>query len=397
MKKLVQINVVCTGSTGKIMQSIHKEALKKGYESYCFFGRGKGDKNCYKICNKFSIYIHVILARIGFNGCGSYFTTKKFIRKLRNINPDIIQLHNIHGYYLNIKLLFNYLKKEYSGKVIWTLHDCWSFTGHCSYFSAIKCNKWQKVCFDCQQLKTYPKTLIDRSKKEFLLKKSLFSNIPNLTITVPSFWLQNLVKKSFLKNYPIKVVFNGIDMNIFKSNYDKSIYSIYNIPLDKKIILGVANIWESRKGLDVFLKLSNIINSNMIIVLVGLNDKQIKNLPKNIIGIKKTENINHLVGLYSLADVFVNPSLEETFSLVTVEAMACETPVVVCNTSAIKDLVEDNTGYIVKNNNAKEYYKLIKIVIKNGKKYYRKDLINNVKKYSNNLMSQHFLDLYEEN
>ena len=197
MKKLVQINVVCNGSTGKIMCDISNEAEKKQYDVYCFYGRGKGIENIknFRIGNNFSVFFHLCLARMGFNGHGSYFSTKKLIKKLKKINPDIIHLHNIHGYYLNLRVFFKYLKNEYNGKVIWTLHDCWAFTGHCSYFTMINCEKWKKKCHDCPQLYCYPKQMFDTTAREYCFKKKLFSGLKNLIIVTPSVWLKDLVKK----------------------------------------------------------------------------------------------------------------------------------------------------------------------------------------------------------
>lgn len=398
MKKLVQINVVCNGSTGKIMNDISKGAIVDGYETYCFYGRGKEGKNSnyIKVGNKLSIIFHVLLTRV-FNkhGHGSYFDTKKLIQKIKKINPDIIQLHNIHGYYINLKVLFKYLKHEYNGKIVWTLHDCWAFTGHCSYFTAINCNKWKTECFGCPLKLQYPKSyLFDTSKREYYFKKKIFTDIKNLEIVVPSNWLKGLVNNSFLKDYKVNVINNGINLDVFKPSRNDSIYDKYNIPKDKKIILGVANIWEERKGFNTFLGLSKLINKDEIIVLVGLSEKQKSNLPDNIVGIEKTQNQTELAEIYSIATVFVNPSLEETFSLVTVEAMACGTPVIVCDTSAVKELVTDKVGYIVDKYSAEDYYNAyLKLKIKKIKK---QDLLSQSKKYSKEKFVNEYIKLYKE-
>jgi len=399
MKKLVQINVVCNGSTGRIMCDIAKKAKSENIDPYCFYGRGNPNKdvNCIRIGNNFSTYFHVLLARLGFNGYGSYFSTKKLIKNLKKINPDIIHMHNIHGYYLNLKVLFKYLKKEYKGKIIWTLHDCWSFTGHCSYFTKVNCNKWQKKCFDCPQLKEYPKTFIDRTNSEFKLKKKLFCGLNNLTLVTPSAWLANLVRMSFLNKYRIQVINNGIDLNVFKPTANNDIYEKYNIPKDKKIILGVANIWEERKGLDIFLSLSHIISNEEIIILIGLNELQLHHLPSNIIGIKRTDNIEELRSLYTIANVFLNPSLEETFSLVTVEAISCGTPVVVNDSSAVSELVINNIGYIVNNHRVGEYYKKIKkIFTEDISKDRKRFLFEHSKKYDSKTILNQMISLYKE-
>lgn len=394
MKNVVQINVVCNGSTGKIMCDISKELENKNYKSYIFFGRGNKNKNlnCYRIGNKLTIYFHVLLARLGLNGHGSYFATKKLVRKLKKINPSTIHLHNIHGYYLNLKVLFKYLK-QYSGKIIWTLHDCWSFTGHCAYFTLSKCNKWTKCCMKCPNLKCYPNELFDTTRYEFNLKKKMFLGLKNLTIITPSNWLKSLVKKSFLKDYNVEVINNGINLDIFKPNINSSIYDRYNIPKDKKIILGVANIWEERKGLDIFLSLSKIITKDEIIVLVGLDDEQISNLPDNIIGINRTDNQEELANLYSISTVFMNPSREETFSLVTVEAMACGTPVIVCGKSAPKELVDESCGFIVNDEKCETYYAFYKKLA--NKKQDKEKILEIVKKYDNQNMVDKVIELYD--
>jgi len=393
MKKLVEINSVCNGSTGNIMCNIAKEANKLDFESYCFFGRGNpnNEVNCKKFGNKLSFYFHAFLARLGFNGYGSYFSTKRMIKELKKINPDIIHLHNIHGYYLNFKVLFKYLKKEYKGKLIWTLHDCWSFTGHCSYFTMAKCSKWKKQCYNCPQLNIYPKTIFDTTKNEFKLKKKLFLGLNNMTLVTPSNWLKELVEKSFLKEYEIKVINNGIDLNIFKPTYDESIYEKYNIPKNKKILLGVANIWEKRKGLNIFIDMSKKIKDDTIIVLVGLNKTQILSLPDNIIGIERTDNVNDLVKIYSASDIFINPSLEETFSLVTVEAMSCGLPVVVSKTSAIKELVTNGIGNVVDKEIASDYLNKITDLF-----FDKRKLKNYVKKYSLDKNINSYISLYNE-
>lgn len=395
MKKIVAINVVCNGSTGKIMCDTLIKAQEEGYDTYCFFGRGKKNPklNAKRISSKISVFFHVFLARIGFNGHGSYFATKKLIHELKQINPDIIHLHNIHGYYLNFKVLFKYLE-NYQGKIIWMLHDCWTFTGHCSYFSSINCQKWQKQCFNCSQLNAYPKEYIDTTEKEYKLKKRLFTKLKNVIIVTPSYWLEEIVKKSFLNKYRIKTIHNGINLEIFKPIKDNKILDKYNIPKNKKIILGVANIWEERKGFVIFLKMAKLLNDNEVIVLVGVNDKQIKLLPNNIIGIKRTDNQDDLAKIYSISDIFVNPSREETFSLVTVEAMACGLPVVVCGISAPKELVTDAVGIVLNKYAAKDYYNAYKEILK--KKLDKNDIVEYAQNFSNQKMINENLKLYKE-
>ena len=346
MKKLVEINVVCNGSTGKIMCDIAKEANNNNIETYCFYGRGNPNKNvnCIKIGNTFSVYFHVLIARLGFNGRGSYFSTKKLVKQIKKINPDIIHLHNIHGYYMNLKVLFKYLKNEYNGKIIWTLHDCWAFTGHCSYFTLAKCNKWKKRCCNCPQLKSYPKTIFDTTKKEYNFKKKLFLGLNNVTLVTPSVWLKKLVQESFLKNYNVEVINNGIDLNLFKPIYDKQIYKKYNIPKNKKILLGVANIWEERKGLKDIYKLADMISSEYQIVIVG---NLLKNEKKsNIIYIDRTDNSEELVKLYTIAYYVLNFTYEDNYPTINLESIACHTPVITYNTGGCAEQLTKDSGMI---------------------------------------------------
>lgn len=342
--KVAQINVVCNGSTGKIMCDIAGKLEEKGYESYIFFGRGnsKNGLNCFRIGNKISIYFHVLLARFGFNGHGSYFSTKKLVKNLKKINPDVIHLHNIHGYYVNLRVLFNYLKNEYSGKIIWTLHDCWSFTGHCSHFTISDCNKWNSMCNKCPDLKCYPKEFIDTTKMEYKFKKSLFTGVHDLTIVTPSNWLKGLVKLSFLKEYNVKVINNGINLDIFKPTHDNLIYEKYNIPKDKKIILGVANVWEERKGIKDFIELSKVIDKEKyVIVLIGVDSKLQSILPSDIICIRRTDNQMELAVLYTISYVLFNPTYEDNYPTINLEAQACGLPVLTYKTGGCPEQVPD--------------------------------------------------------
>lgn len=335
--KLLQINTtVNSGSTGKIAEDIGKLAMFNGWKSFIAYGRGKpqSESNLIRIGNDWDMRLHGVETRLLDNhGLASIGTTKKFIKDIERINPDIIHLHNIHGYYLNYPLLFNYLKK-WGGPVVWTLHDCWPYTGHCAYYTFAQCNRWQYECHDCLQTKRYPQSLIfDRSKKNYKDKQDSFLNCPNLTLVAVSNWLKNELSQSFLKDYRTITIYNGINTQIFKPNI------AYKPKNETKIILGVANVWDKRKGLDDFIQLRKIIPDTLTIILVGLSANQISNLPKGIIGIKRTESIDELVKLYNKADVYVNTSVEETMGLTTVEAMSCGTPAIVYNSTASPEII----------------------------------------------------------
>lgn len=352
--KVVQINTVPNGSTGSIMMNIHKYLQKNGHDSYVVWGRGRKSNNKNEIyMNDFiGVYFHAIYSRItGKVGFGSKRATKKLLKKLDMIKPNIIHLHNIHGYYINIELLFNYIK-ENKIRLIWTLHDCWAFTGHCTHFDSIHCDKWKSNCDNCPIKKEYPMSLIDSSKWCFNKKKELFSNIDNAIIITPSEWLANNVRKSFLNKYEVRVINNGVDTTIFKK-IDKSKLSFrtkYN--LDKKIIiLGVAAPFTIKKGFDNFIELSKILDENYTIVLVGLSEKQLKKIPKNILGIKRTSNIDELVDIYNSADVFLNLSVEETYGLTCVEAMSCGTPCIAYDRTSLSELMKKYNGLLVKKDN----------------------------------------------
>ncbi|MBM6837590.1 glycosyltransferase, partial [Clostridium saudiense] len=289
--KILQINSVCgVGSTGRIVTDLYKVIEEQGHECVIAYGRGTAPEGfkTIKIGTNFDNYMHVAKTRLfDKHGFGSTKATKGFIKKIEEYNPDIIHLHNIHGYYLNIEILFNYLNKT-KKKVVWTLHDCWAFTGHCCYFEYNACDKWKSGCGNCIQLKEYPKSIfIDNSRKNYSIKKRLFTDKENLTIVAVSEWLKNIVEKSFICKNEILKISNGIDLNIFRSDKKSGYYEKYGIK-NKKVILGVANVWDARKGLNDFIKLSEVISEDYSIVLVGVSEEQIRNLPANIIGITRT-------------------------------------------------------------------------------------------------------------
>lgn len=378
--KVIQINSVCgIGSTGRIVTDIHNQLLNMNIESYVAYGRGTALQcnNAIRIGRDLDNYVHVLKTRVfDLHGFGSYIATKKFISQINEINPDIIHLHNIHGYYINIALLFKYLR--FSGKkIFWTLHDCWSFTGHCAYFDFVNCDKWKILCQQCPQSGEYPvSNLIDNSRSNYLLKKEIFTNIPNLTLITPSYWLADLVKQSYLGGYPVEVIPNGIDLNVFR--HRESDFRIkYNL-LDKFIILGVASPWSSRKGSADFFELSKLLPSNYHIVMVGVSCNQIKSLPKNITGISRTDNAIELAKIYSASNVFFNPTYEDNYPTVNLEALACNLPVITYNTGGSPEIIDENCGYVVAHKDFKDVISKINLIRSNSKPdfLYKKDKIN---------------------
>ena len=346
--KVVQINTFPYKATGNIMMSIHDELLNCGIESYVVWGRGRSAQNKNEIVlhDDLGVKIHGIYTRLtDKTGFASRRITKKLVNRLIEIDPDIVHLHNIHGYYINIEILFKYLKKN-NKKVIWTFHDCWPLTGHCAYFDMVGCEKWKTGCYKCPQVKTYPASFgIDRSSWNWKKKQELFS-IDNLTVVVPCNWLNQIVKASPLGFNDIETIYNGIDTNKYY-HVESKIQEKFKIK-DKRIILGVASEWTQRKGLQDFIELSKHLDHNKYkIILVGLTKKQISMLPKEIIGLQRTSNLYELLELYSGAWVFFNPTYEDNFPTTNLEAIACETPVISYRTGGSPEAVSDQNGIVI--------------------------------------------------
>ena len=370
--RIVQINGGAKGSTGKIMMGIAEVARAQGHEVMCASpitttNRDAGeDCGYYRIGTFNSRRLNVALARItGFNGCFAWFETYKLLKKIDEFKPDIIHLHNLHDSYINLPMLFSYIKKH-NVPTVWTLHDCWAFTGQCPHFTMVKCDKWKAGCYGCPQYKEYPASLYDNTKKMWQLKKKWFSGVKNMTIVTPSEWLAGLARESYLKQYPIEVINNGIDLNVFKpthSNFRKQ----YGIPGDKYIVLGVSFAWGYRKGLDCFVEMAEKLGEQYQIVLVGTDDEIDKNLPHNIISIHRTQNQKELAEIYSAADVFVMPTREENYPTVNMEAIACGTPVVTFDTGGSPEMLDDKTGIVVEANDIEATKKAIKDICEKKK------------------------------
>jgi glycosyltransferase involved in cell wall biosynthesis len=349
--KVLQINTtVNTGSTGRIVEEIGQALQKYGYKSFIAYknaGPKGSSSNLIDIGNKFDVCMHGVKTRIfDRHGFGSKSATQDLVCEVERIDPDIIGLHNLHGYYLNIEILFDYLKKVQK-PLVWTLHDCWPFTGHCSYFDYVGCDKWKTECHNCPISDKYPASwFVDNSIENFYQKKELFNGLENLTIVTPSHWLKELVGQSFLSSYPVEVIHNGIDLDQFTPLKSHDIKSKYNLS-DKKLLLGVASVWDRRKGLKYFIELSKQLDDSFRTILIGLSEERIKELPENIIGIPRTENIDELVAFYNVADVFVNPTLVDNFPTTNLEALACGTPVITFDTGGSPEAIDEKTGLVV--------------------------------------------------
>ncbi|UOW67240.1 glycosyltransferase [Paraclostridium bifermentans] len=397
--KIVAINSVNYGSTGNTMFDIAKYCRENNFEYYTYSGSSpKYEKKDHILFgNKYERYINTKITLFTGYDCAALSSgTNKLISDLKLIRPDIIHLHNLHGSYINYVKLFKYIKDS-NIKVVWTLHDCWSFTGKCPHFTAIECYKWKDKCFDCKQLDIYPRSMVDLTSTMYKVKKDTFANLDNISIVVVSNWLKKICKESFLNKHNTYVIENGINLDKFKASNNTALKEKYNIK-DKFIILGVASPWTERKGINDFIKLSQILDSNYYkIVLIGMSKEQIREFSKyNILGLEKTDSVEELIEWYSLSDVLFNPSIEETFGLVTVEAMACGTPVIVYNSTASPELIENTLGYCIEPHDICRVKEAIHEIKSKGKKYYSYDMVSKVNKYySKQKQLEKYKQLYE--
>lgn len=340
MKYLFINSVAGFGSTGRIAGDACRELIAQGNVCTLAFGRkqeGYEDVPTVRIGSDLTCRLHGLRSRLlDDQGFGSRAATRRFLDWVKVYDPDVIWLHNLHGYYINLEELFGYLR-TCGKKILWTLHDCWSFTGHCAYFDMVGCDEWKTGCHSCPQKGAYPKSiLLDGSRRNYERKNALFTGIPNLTLIVPSQWLQRRVEESFLKGYPVEVRYNRVNREIFKPTPGD--FRERMGLKEKKILLGVASVWEERKGLKDFIALSRLLDDSFKIVLIGLSREQIQALPKEILGLPRTKTVQELAEAYSAADVFLNPSLEETFGMTTLEASCCGTPAIVYRDTACEEI-----------------------------------------------------------
>lgn len=368
--KVLQINATANwGSTGKIADQIGLISKEHGWESYLAYGRymAPSTNKLIHIGFKITPYLHFVEQRIFDNeGQCSRLETKKLIKQIKQIKPDIIHLHNIHDHYLNFKLLFEYLN-GIDIKVVWTFHDCWAITGHCMHFVTKNCNRWITGCYDCPMKREYPRTFLDRSKQNWELKKRLFSENKNLTIVACSNWIADFVKKSYLSQKHLEVIHNGCDIKLFAPQ--KRQYS------EKYRIIAVSSVWYPNKGeLDIYKLRSMLPEDEYEITMVGLSAEQVKKLPYAIIGIQRTQNVQELAKLYSDADVLINPTYEDNFPTVNIEALACGTPVITYRTGGSPEAVDELTGSVVDQGNLAALCKEIqRFKIENFKEKHRMD------------------------
>lgn len=401
MRKLLQINVIVnSGSTGHIAEEIGRLAMANGWKSYIAYGRWActSQSELIRIGNQIQILFHVAQSLIGDrHGQGSARATRKLVAKIREIRPDIIHLHNIHGYYLNYKILFEFLVHT-DIPVVWTLHDCWSMTGHCSHFQPIGCDRWKQGCFECPNLRNYPRSLFrDNSKNNYRWKKSLFPSVKNLTIVPVCGWLEKIVEKSFLKDLKRKVIVNGINLDVFHPTAGQDeIRQTFRLT-DCYLLLAVATVWNADKGLHDILSLRSLLSARYVIVMIGLTRKQIKHLPAGIIGLKRTENARQLARWYSAADVFINPTYQDTLPTVDIEALACGTPVATYDTGGSADILSEDTGVLVKCGDTFGLFTAVTHITEKGKSFYTKACRRRAEKYFNKQERfRDYLRLYDQ-
>lgn len=397
--KIAVINSVQYGSTGTIARKIAQQARERGHEVEVYVPGGRHNKegaaDVTIFGNRLSEDSHIVLSKItGLNGCYSIIATQKLISRIERFSPDIIHLHNLHNSYICLPLLFRYIKKR-NIQVIWTLHDCWAFTGHCPYFTMVDCNRWKAGCHNCPSYHAYPSCIYDNSKLMWKLKKKWFTGVENLTIVTPSQWLANLVKQSFLKEYPVKVIHNGIDLSIFKPT-PSNFREIHQIGSDKKILLGVAFGWGIRKGLDIFIELARRLNEEKYqIVLVGTDEQVDKQLPINIISIHRTQNKTELAEIYTASDLFIIPTREDNYPTVNMEAIACGTPVLTFRTGGSPEMIDDKTGIVVDTENIDSLVREIERIC-NEMPYTQEDCLRRATQFEAQRCFIEYLDLMED-
>ncbi len=389
--KVLQINTVYPqGSTGKIAEDIHNLCIDNGIEcvtAYRYESMAELLPDTKTVSSYLDCHAHNRLATLTMlQGCFSYWKTRKFLRWIKKYSPDIIHLHNIHGSYINHKLLFRYIK-NHNIKAIWTLHDCWVVTGGCTYYDMVGCEKWKTSCSACPQKTGY----FDGSAIMHKRKKKWFSGIPRMVLVANSEWTASQVKSSYMNQYPVKVIYNGIDLSSFKPTPSdfRSKYGLEN----KKIVLGVSFGWGKRKGLDIFIELARRLPDDYKIVLVGTNDNVDKQLPKEILTIHRTQSKKELAEIYTSSDVFANPTREEAFGLVNIEALACGTPGVTFRTGGSPECYDSTCGVVVEKNDIDAMEREIRRICET-KPYNEDDCIRFAEKFNKHDKYQEYIDLY---
>jgi len=374
--KVLMINTVAGyGSTGSICEDIANLLEQQGHECYIAYGQlSTSYHKSFKIGTRIENHLHNVGSRlIGKQGYFSKSGTKNLISYIENVKPDIIHLHNLHGNYLNLQILFEYLIKVQI-PIVYTLHDCWAFTGKCAHFTDVQCYKWKTQCYSCPQLKKYPPSLFfDYSKEMYVDKKNWFTSIQKMNIIPVSNWLASEVEQSFLKKYPITPIYNWVNHSIFKETIDREVIKRYNIDENKFTIVLVSAIWDTKdvKWQDA-LKLATMIDKDIQILMIG-NVSSPKLLPKNIKHIPYVNGKEELAKIYSISDVYIHLSTEDTFGKVIAEALSCGTPAIVYNSTACPEIIDNTSGYVVEKRNVKEVYEAVLKIKEKGRIFFSKN------------------------
>jgi putative colanic acid biosynthesis glycosyltransferase len=377
--KVIQINgVASAGSTGKIVTQLSEVMHSEGIENYIISAGYKETTerdNVYFCSSYIGVRTHQILGNLlGDTGFHSYLATRKAISILKKNKPDVVHLHNIYSYFLNVETLLNYLKTHHI-TTIWTIHDFWAVTGHCTHFEVAGCYRWKKECGNCPQLRKFPYSrFFDRSATLLNKKKSIYDGWNTLYLATVSEWVANYLPDSILKGKEIRIIPNGVDTSVFKPLAVEKPYEFK----EKFVILSVAMSWGANKGLNDLLSLASKMNEDELLVIIGLPEDKIDKLPTNVIGIPRTKNADELCNYYNIADVYVSASTEETMGLTVVEAMACGTPAVVYNKTALPELIADGCGYICRKT-VDELYCGIQKIRTNGKAYYTDNCVKHAR------------------
>lgn len=401
MKRLLQINITANwGSHGKIAEGIGRLAMDHGWESVIAYGRwsNPSQSRLYHIGSMMDERWHCMAARLLDNqGLMSRGATARLIAFINNYRPSLIHLHNIHGYYLHYPMLFEYLSQA-GIPVVWTLHDCWPFTGHCAYYIYADCEKWQTHCHHCPQIGTYPKSyFMDRSARNYDLKRTAFTSVPRLTIVPVCQWLKGEVARSFLKDLPTHLIYNGIDLDVFRPNADKEIARRkYGIPADKHLVLGVASNWY-RKGLEDFFLLRRSLSDDYAVAVVGLNRVEEEKARRHgLISIRRIGDVGELTSLYTLADVYCNLTWEDNFPTTNLEAMACGTPVVAYRTGGCPEAITSETGIVVDRGDVEGMARAIRAIVDDGADRYERACRQHIEaNYDQKQRFAEYLHLYE--
>lgn len=399
--RVLQINSVCgVGSTGRIAAGLHASLAEHGDAGFLAYGRGEG-RGCgeaIRIGGPADVYGHVALTRLlDRHGFGSRRATRRFLRQAEALSPDLVHLHNLHGYYLHVGELFRWLK-ESGLPVVWTLHDCWAFTGHCAYFDYAGCEKWRTGCGSCPQKAAYPSSLLaDRSARNYAEKRALFTLPEAMTVVAPSEWLAGLAGESFLGKYPVRVIPNGVDRTVFRPTPDAGLRERVGISPRAFLLLGVAGVWEERKGLPYLLALRQELGEDCRLVVVGVDERQKAALPREAVGLSRTESAAELAALYSAADVLVNPTLEDNFPTVNLEALACGTPVVTFRTGGSPESLDESTGRVVDKGDAAGLAAAVREIRRLGKAHFTEACLKRAEeRYDQRLVYDAYSALYRE-